>query len=38
MAMYAGCGVGEINDVPSAAQIVDRITADALPLLARPAS
>jgi NAD(P)H-dependent flavin oxidoreductase YrpB (nitropropane dioxygenase family) len=38
MAMYAGCGVGEIDDVPSAAQIVDRMTADAMPLLARPAS
>jgi NAD(P)H-dependent flavin oxidoreductase YrpB (nitropropane dioxygenase family) len=38
MAMYAGCGVGDIDDVPSAAQIVDRMTADALPLLSRPAS
>jgi NAD(P)H-dependent flavin oxidoreductase YrpB (nitropropane dioxygenase family) len=38
MAMYAGCGVGDIDDVPSAAHIVDRMTADALPLLSRPAS
>jgi NAD(P)H-dependent flavin oxidoreductase YrpB (nitropropane dioxygenase family) len=38
MAMYAGCGVGDIDDVPSAAQIVERMTADALPLLSRPAS
>jgi NAD(P)H-dependent flavin oxidoreductase YrpB (nitropropane dioxygenase family) len=33
MAMYAGCGVGDINDVTSAARIVDRMMADALPLL-----
>jgi NAD(P)H-dependent flavin oxidoreductase YrpB (nitropropane dioxygenase family) len=34
MAMYAGCGVGDISDVTSAAQIVDQMIADALPLLA----
>ena len=33
MAMYAGCGVGDISDVPSAARTVDRMMADALPLL-----
>jgi len=33
MAMYAGCGVGDISDVTSAARIVDRMMADALPLL-----
>jgi NAD(P)H-dependent flavin oxidoreductase YrpB (nitropropane dioxygenase family) len=33
MAMYAGCGVGDISDVPSAATIADRIMTDALPLL-----
>jgi hypothetical protein len=33
MAMYAGCGVGDISDVPSAARIVERIMEDALPLL-----
>jgi NAD(P)H-dependent flavin oxidoreductase YrpB (nitropropane dioxygenase family) len=33
MAMYAGCGVGDISDVTSAARIVDRLMADALPLL-----
>jgi hypothetical protein len=38
MAMYAGCGVGDIDDVPSAAQIVDQMMADALPLLSPPAS
>jgi NAD(P)H-dependent flavin oxidoreductase YrpB (nitropropane dioxygenase family) len=31
MAMYAGCGVGDISDVTSAARIVDRMMADALP-------
>jgi nitronate monooxygenase len=34
MAMYAGSGVGDIGDVQSAGQIVDRMVADALPLLA----
>jgi nitronate monooxygenase len=38
MAMYAGCGVGEIADVPTAAQIVDRMTAEAVRLLAPSAS
>jgi hypothetical protein len=33
MAMYAGCGVGDISDVTTAARIVDRLMADALPLL-----
>jgi NAD(P)H-dependent flavin oxidoreductase YrpB (nitropropane dioxygenase family) len=33
MAMYAGCGVGDISEVLSAARIVDRIMTDALPLL-----
>jgi NAD(P)H-dependent flavin oxidoreductase YrpB (nitropropane dioxygenase family) len=33
MAMYAGCGVGDISDVTSAARLVDRMMADALPLL-----
>jgi NAD(P)H-dependent flavin oxidoreductase YrpB (nitropropane dioxygenase family) len=33
MAMYAGCGVGDVRDVPSAARIVDQMMADALPLL-----
>jgi NAD(P)H-dependent flavin oxidoreductase YrpB (nitropropane dioxygenase family) len=33
MAMYAGCGVGDISDVTSAARIVDRMLEDALPLL-----
>jgi NAD(P)H-dependent flavin oxidoreductase YrpB (nitropropane dioxygenase family) len=35
MAMYAGCGVGDVSDVPSAARIVDQMVADALPLLSR---
>ena len=34
MAMYAGCGVGDICDVPTAGAIVERMTAEALPLLA----
>lgn len=34
MAMYAGCGVGDITDVPPAAEIVDRLIAEAVPLLA----
>jgi nitronate monooxygenase len=33
MAMYAGCGVGDIADVPTAALIVERMTAEAVPLL-----
>jgi hypothetical protein len=33
MAMYAGCGVGDIADVPAAAQIVERMMAEAVPLL-----
>lgn len=33
MAMYAGCGVGDITDVPPAAEIVDRLIAEAVPLL-----
>jgi NAD(P)H-dependent flavin oxidoreductase YrpB (nitropropane dioxygenase family) len=36
MAMYAGRGVGDINDAPSAARIIDRIMDDALPLLSHP--
>jgi len=31
--MYAGCGVGDIADVPAAAQIVERMMAEAVPLL-----
>jgi hypothetical protein len=37
MAMYAGCGAGDIADVPAAAQIVDRMMAEAVPLLSPPA-
>jgi NAD(P)H-dependent flavin oxidoreductase YrpB (nitropropane dioxygenase family) len=37
MAMYAGCGVGDIADVPTAAQIVERMLEDAVPLLSSPA-
>jgi NAD(P)H-dependent flavin oxidoreductase YrpB (nitropropane dioxygenase family) len=33
MAMYAGCGVGDISDVTSAARIIDRMMGDALSLL-----
>jgi hypothetical protein len=33
MAMYAGCGVGDISDVTVAARIVGRLMANALPLL-----
>ena len=33
MAMYAGCGVGDIADVPTAAQIVERVMVEAVPLL-----
>ena len=33
MAMYAGCGVGDVTDIPTAAQIVDRMTTDALAAL-----
>jgi nitronate monooxygenase len=35
MAMYAGSGVSDINDVPGAGVLVERITAQALPLLSR---
>jgi NAD(P)H-dependent flavin oxidoreductase YrpB (nitropropane dioxygenase family) len=35
MALYAGCGVGDISDVTSAGRIVDRLMADALPLLSQ---
>jgi hypothetical protein len=37
MAMYAGCGVGDIADVPTATQIVERMMAEAAPLLPPPA-
>jgi NAD(P)H-dependent flavin oxidoreductase YrpB (nitropropane dioxygenase family) len=37
MAMYAGRGVGDIADVPTAAQIVERMIAEAVPLLSSPA-
>jgi len=37
MAMYAGCGVADIADVPTAAQIVERMMAEAVPLLPLPA-
>jgi hypothetical protein len=33
MAMYAGCGAGDIADVLSAAGIVDKMMAEAAPLL-----
>jgi hypothetical protein len=33
MAMYAGCGVGDIADVPPAARIVERMMAEAAALL-----
>jgi nitronate monooxygenase len=33
MAMYADCGVGDIADLPTAAQIVERMMAEAVPLL-----
>jgi NAD(P)H-dependent flavin oxidoreductase YrpB (nitropropane dioxygenase family) len=36
MAMYAGCGIGDIVDVPSAARIVDDMMAEAVPLLSMP--
>jgi NAD(P)H-dependent flavin oxidoreductase YrpB (nitropropane dioxygenase family) len=36
MAMYTGCGVGDITDVPTAAQIVERMMEEAVPLLVRP--
>jgi NAD(P)H-dependent flavin oxidoreductase YrpB (nitropropane dioxygenase family) len=38
MAMYAGCGVGDIRDVTSAARIVDQMMTDARPLLSQRAS
>jgi NAD(P)H-dependent flavin oxidoreductase YrpB (nitropropane dioxygenase family) len=37
MAMYAGGGVGDITDVPTAAQIVDRMMTEAVALLSPPA-
>jgi hypothetical protein len=37
MAMYAGCGVGDIADVPTAAHIVERMMAEAAPLSSPPA-
>ena len=37
MAMYAGCGVGDITDVPTAAQIVDRMMTEAVARLYPPA-
>jgi hypothetical protein len=36
MAMYAGSGVGDITDAPTAAIVLDRMTAEALPLLSAP--
>jgi NAD(P)H-dependent flavin oxidoreductase YrpB (nitropropane dioxygenase family) len=33
MAMYAGCGVGEITSVATSAQIIERMMTEALPLL-----
>jgi hypothetical protein len=36
MAMYAGRGTGDITDVPSAARIVDKMVAEAVPLLSPP--
>jgi NAD(P)H-dependent flavin oxidoreductase YrpB (nitropropane dioxygenase family) len=35
MAMYAGCGVGDISDVPSAAAIVERIAQQARTVLSQ---
>ena len=37
IAMYAGCGVGDIADAPAAAQIVERMMAEAMPLSSPPA-
>jgi nitronate monooxygenase len=36
MAMYAGSGVGDIADAPTAAIVLERMTAEALPLLSAP--
>ena len=33
MAMYAGCGVGDVGEVSSSSRIVDQMVKDALPLL-----
>jgi hypothetical protein len=33
LAMYAGCGVGDITDVPTAAKLLERMTVEAMPLL-----
>jgi hypothetical protein len=30
VSMYAGCGVGQVTDVPTAARIVERMTAEAI--------
>jgi hypothetical protein len=37
MAMYAGCGVGDIANAPVAVQIVERMMAEAVPLSSPPA-
>jgi NAD(P)H-dependent flavin oxidoreductase YrpB (nitropropane dioxygenase family) len=37
MAMYAGCGTGDVADAPRAAGIVDNMMAEAVPLLSPPA-
>jgi hypothetical protein len=37
MAMYAGCGVGDIADVPTATHLVERMMAEAVSLLSPPA-
>ena len=36
MAMYAGRGVGDITDAPTAAIVLERMTAEAMPLLSAP--
>jgi NAD(P)H-dependent flavin oxidoreductase YrpB (nitropropane dioxygenase family) len=36
MAMYAGCGVSDITDVPTAAILLERMIAEAVPLLSAP--
>jgi hypothetical protein len=35
--MYAGCGVGDINDVPTAGAIVERITQQARAVMSQAA-
>jgi hypothetical protein len=37
MAMYAGCGVGDIASAPVAVQIVEQMMAVAVPLSSPPA-